>query len=154
MSREGIKKYKRIIYKKNKLNYVFAVAAVVGNSILQIVLAAFIKGVMDIAGGGDGKQLGRFMLLAVLLMAGIGAVCLLRRTAKNNFMRKAVESYRNKAFEEITAKGIGAFGKENTSNYISALTNDVTSIENNYLSAGFEIIDQLLTAVLAVGLML
>ncbi len=154
MSREGIKKYKRIIYKKNKLNYVLAVAAVVGNSILQIVLAAFIKGVMDIAGGGDGKQLGRFMLLAVLLMAGMGAVCLLRRTAKNNFMRKAVESYRNKAFEEITAKGIGAFGKENTSNYISALTNDVTSIENNYLSAGFEIIDQLLTAVLAVGLML
>lgn len=154
MSREGIKKYKRIIYKKNKLNYVLAVAAVVGNSILQIVLAAFIKGVMDIAGGGDGKQLGRFMLLAVLLMAGMGAVCLLRRTAKNNFMRKAVESYRNKAFEEITAKGISAFGKENTSNYISALTNDVTSIENNYLSAGFEIIDQLLTAVLAVGLML
>lgn len=154
MSREGIGKYKRVFYRKNKLNYAVTIAAVIGNSAMQILLAVFIKGLMDLAGGGDMKQLGRFLILAAVLLAGISAMWMIRRTAKNNFMKKAVEAYRNRAFEEITAKGISAFGKDNTSNYISALTNDVTSIENNYLSAGFDIVDQLLTAVLAVGLML
>lgn len=154
MSREGVRNYKRVFYRKNRLNYVLTIAAVIGNSVMQILLAVFIKGLMDLAGGGDMGRLGRYLILAALLLAGGCAVWLLRRTAKYNFMRKAVEAYRNRAFEEITAKGISAFGKDNTSNYISALTNDITPIENNYLSAGFDIIDQLLTAVLALGLML
>ncbi|MCM1025490.1 MAG: ABC transporter ATP-binding protein/permease [Roseburia sp.] len=148
------KEYRRKFYEKNRLNYVLAIAAVVGNSVLQVVLAAFIKGLMDLASEGSLEQMRPFLFLALALLAGLTAASLLRRTARNNFMRRAVEGYRNKAFQEITAKGIGSFGKDNTSNYISALTNDVTSIETNYLSAGFNIIEQLLTAVLALALML
>lgn len=148
------REYRRTFYRKNKLNYVLTLLGVIGGSVMQIVLAVFIKGLMDLASGGSLEQLGDFLLLALVLLAGILFAWLLRRTAKYNFMKKAVEGYRNKAFQEITAKGIGSFGKDNTSNYISALTNDVTSVEDNYLSAEFDIIDQLLTAVLAVALMM
>lgn len=149
-----VKEYRRKFFEKNKLNYVLTLGAVIGNSVLQVVLAVLIKELMDLAAGGDPRRLGDFLLLAFGLLAGIMAVWLLRRSAKNQFMKKAVEGYRNKAFREITARRIGSFGKDNTSNYISALTNDVTSIENNYLSAEFDIIDQLLTAILAFALML
>lgn len=152
MSRAG--EYRRIFYKKNKINYALTLLAVIGGSVMQIVLAVFIKGLMDLASGGSLEQLGDYILLALILLTGLLLTWLLRRTAKYHFMKKAVEGYRNRAFQEITSKGIGSFGKDNTSNYISALTNDVTSIENNYLSSEFDIIDQSLTAVLALALML
>lgn len=79
---------------------------------------------------------------------------LAKREFKFRFMKRAVESYRNKAYEDITRKGISDFGKESTSNYISVLTNDVTSIENNYLLGQFDILNGVLMAPAAFALML
>lgn len=154
MKQSAVKKYKSSFFEENKLNYVLTIMAVVGSSIMSVVIADLLKELMDLAGGGSLGQLKGYLLRTLALAACYVAVLLILRTAKYNFMKRAVESYRNRAFEDITAGSIGSFTKNNSSNYISALTNDVTSIESNYLLADFEILQMILTAVLSLGLML
>lgn len=150
----SIKRYRESFFHKNKINYLLTILATIGSSILSVVLASFLKGLMDLASSGNMEQLKHFIVLTVALIVGYGADFLILRAAKFNFMKKAVEGYRNTAFADITARSIGSFGKDNSSTYISALTNDVTSIENNYLLAQFDLLEQILTAVLALGMMI
>jgi len=65
-------------------------------------------------------------------------------TAKSKFafIAKAMRQYKSRLLEGITRKGISAFRGENTSKYTSALTNDVTVIEENYVTSLFDIVTQ------------
>ena len=54
-----------------------------------------------------------------------------------------MQQYRDYAFSRLTQKSLRSFSKEGTALYVSALTNDCTSIENNYLAATFTLIELL-----------
>lgn len=56
------------------------------------------------------------------------------------FLRRAVSRYRETAFDHLFEKGIGAFEEGGTSRYVSALTNDVTAAETDYLEKLFPLI--------------
>lgn len=148
-----IKRYTQIFYEKNKLNYVLTIAATAGSSITFVLLAGVLKELMDLAGGGSSEGLKKCLVMILLLTALFCGVFLVLRTTKYNFMRKAVTGYRNLAFQEITEKSIGWLNRNNSSDFISALTNDVTSIESKYLLAEFTILESLLTAALSLVLM-
>ena len=150
---KSAKRYIHAFYEENKLNYVLTIAATIGVSFVQIGLAGLIKKLMDLASEGTLEQLRQELVMVVLFLLGCAAAFFLLRSVKYNFMRKAVTGYRNLAFREITAHSIGAFNKNNSGNYISALTNDVTSIESNYLLADVGIMEAVLTAVLSLSLM-
>lgn len=153
MNQKNIKRYRQKFYEKNKLNYALTIAATIGASVSSVVLAGLLKELMDLAGGGSMEGLKHCLMLTLAVVAGYCVVFLVLRSAKYNFMRKAVTGYRNLAFQDITAKSIGSLGKDNSSNYISALTNDVTSIESKYLLAEFSMLESLLTAALSLVLM-
>ncbi|MGI6176882.1 MAG: ABC transporter ATP-binding protein [Eubacterium sp.] len=53
------------------------------------------------------------------------------------FMRKGVLRYRQSVFDYLLKKSAGAFRHENSSRYISMLTNDVTSMETDFYSRMF-----------------
>ena len=55
-------------------------------------------------------------------------------TTRPAFIRRAMTQYKNLAFDKLMDKGISTFRDESTATYLSALTNDATSIETNYLS--------------------
>ena len=148
-----MKRYRQKFYEKNMLNYVFTICATICSSISSVLLAGLLKELMDLAGGGSMEGLKRCLVLTLAVVMGFCAVFLVMRSTKYNFMRKAVTGYRNLAFQDITAKSISSLGKNNSSDYISALTNDVTSIESNYLLAEFSMLESLLTAALSLVLM-
>lgn len=52
---------------------------------------------------------------------------------------------KNFAFKKLTEKSISSFNGENTAVYISALSNDATSVESEYLTQQFKIIEQIVT---------
>lgn len=153
MNNKNIKRYRQKFYEKNKLNYVLTIAATIASSFASVLLASLLKELMDLAGGGSMDGLKRCALLLVGVVAVYCGVFLALRTFKYNYMRRAVVGYRNLAFRDITGKSIGALNKNNSSDYISALTNDVTSIESKYLLAEFDILESLLTAALSLVLM-
>lgn len=63
----------------------------------------------------------------------MAAIMALGSYARPLFIERAVRQYRDYTFEQLTRKSTAAFHTENTSAYLSALTNDTVSIETNYL---------------------
>ncbi len=148
------KEYINEFYRNNRINFILAVTTAVLSSMMQVGIAYLLKELTDVSMSGSLNVLWNLVRTAVAFMLIMVVIWLLDRQFKHNFMKKAVESYRNRAFNAITQKSIASFGKENTSNYISALTNDVNSIETNYLTANFMFLTLILQAVTSLGLML
>ena len=80
-------------------------------------------------------------------------LCLLY-TSRPIFLKRALQQYRDYAFARLTEKSAFAFGRADTSAYLSALTNDTLSLETNYLSALFTLPANVLMLVGVLGLML
>ncbi|MDO4846477.1 MAG: ABC transporter ATP-binding protein, partial [Oscillospiraceae bacterium] len=97
---------------------------------------------------------------AVLLLVGAGAFLILLigwvldRTFLSEFRTKAMKQYREYTFDRLMGKGIQAFSGENTSLYISALSNDVNIIERDFVDQLQDTIQVGVTFVGALGLML
>lgn len=66
----------------------------------------------------------------------------LDRKTSPRFVEKALVQYKNMIYSEISKKSISSFSTENTSTYLSALSNDAASIEKNYLSTIFPLIQK------------
>ena len=95
------------------------------------------------------QLVGLTALGVALLMIG----CALAYFGEPRFRTKASSQYKNFVFSKISEKGISAFSGENTSTYISALSNDVISIENGYLTSIFTVIEQSMMFIAALILM-
>ena len=80
-------------------------------------------------------------------------VCLIQRQTCPAFIRLASTQYKAYAFKCLLRKSLRSVSTENTSKYISMLTNDVSSIENNYLSPLFTFFMDTVGLVIAVIVM-
>lgn len=69
-------------------------------------------------------------------------------------MRRAVVQYKNFAFSGILERSVSFVSQENSAKFISILTNDVASIETNYLAKVFTLVMELAGFVGALGMML
>ena len=74
------------------------------------------------------------LFVSWLLGAVVHAVTLMALT-KAHFIHRGLRQYKDRAFSLLTRKSIAEFTTENTGTYLSALTNDASSVETNYLNA-------------------
>ncbi len=135
------KPYTARFYRGNK--GAFAVAALVSLAMgaVNLVLSWLLQQVIDTMSGVAGAL--RLDTLAVLIAAFLGLIVLVQAAgyyAKPRFMEKAMRQYKDFAFEKLTQKSIASFKDEATATYISALSNDATSIETNYLEKQFAMV--------------
>lgn len=154
MGKNKVREYKRVFYSRNKVMFALAMLATAAGALMEIYVAVLIKKLLDVAIGGTMKGLWELIAASLGFIFAEVMIWLAKREFKFRFMKRAVEAYRNKAYGDITGKDIIDFGRENTGNYVSALTNDVTAIENNYLLGQFDMVNMLLMAPAAFGLMI
>ena len=121
------------------------------NLILSWIIRQLIDAIQGVPGTYDlailGKISGGFLLLAI-------AAFLLRHASLPYYIRRAMQQYKNFAFEKLTNKSISSFRDESTATYLSALTNDATSIETDYLNQQINMITEVVTFVGALAMML
>lgn len=142
-------------YYKNIPSFTLAIfAAVVGGS-LNLILSWIIKQLIDTAAGEANalplltllKISGGFLLLCALAF-------LLRYLSFPYYIRRAMCQYKEFALQKLLGKSISSFRDESTATYLSALSNDATSIETDYLEQQFDLLTKILTFVGALALML
>lgn len=142
-------------YYKNIPAFTLAIfAAVVGGS-LNLILSWIIKQLIDTAAGEANalplltllKISGGFLLLCALAF-------LLRYLSFPYYIRRAMCQYKEFALQKLLGKSISSFRDESTATYLSALSNDATSIETDYLEQQFDLLTKVLTFVGALTLML
>lgn len=142
-------------YKGNIALYCVLLVGTLVSSTLNLIVSWIMQQLVDTSTGEAGA-------LSLPLLTEISAalillciVCyLVDLAAKPRFFRRAIEQYKNFAFKKLTEKSISSFGDENTAVYISALSNDATSIETEYLTQQFKILQQIITFIGAFVMML
>ena len=128
--------------------HLFIMAA--GNLLVSWLMQVLI----DLTTGNEGVFTFRQVALyAVLCMVLIAFGMWLGWLGRPRFVAKAIGQYKELVFQKISEKGISAFSGENTSFYLSALSNDANAIETDYLCNIILLINDFLFFFGALGLM-
>ncbi len=150
----NIKPYLRQFYRGNGIYLTFAFLQTIILTAANLLVSWLIQQIIDMTTGMD---IGfAFWEIVGLAVVGIGLVVLsfaFAYISKPKFVSKAIAQYKNYVFGELSKKSISAFSGENSSVYISALSNDMTTIETGYLCNLFIIVDQAVMFVGALALM-
>ena len=135
------KMLRKQFYKGNKIAFGVAVFSALFVGMINLMASWLIQQFVDTISGVEGA-----LALDVLSVLTAGLILLvivfgmLEYVSKPRFMKKAIQQYKEFAFETLLKKNINTFNKEAVASYISALSNDVTSIETNYLGKQFGLI--------------
>lgn len=149
------KDLRRQFYKGNKLSFGVAVFTALTMAILSLSTSWLIQQLMDTISGVEGALgLTTLALLTAGLIVLAVALGMVECAAKPQFMKKAIQQYKEFAFETLLKKNINTFNGEAAASYISALSNDVTSIELNYLEKQFKMITNVVMFTGAFAMML
>ena len=144
----------RELFRGNKLNLAMTVIAAVLEALAALVISWLIKEVADLIADSSAYGFGTLLIIAGVGFALLGIAWILDRQFLSAFRAKAILQYRAYAFERLMEKGIQAFSGENTSLYISALSNDVNTIETDFVGKLQSTITVGVSFVGALGLML
>ena len=142
------------LFRKNKFNLVMTVLAAFLAAASELVISWTIKGISDLISGDTTLRFGTLLLVAGIGFALILIAWVLDRTFLSAFRAKAMQQYRKYAFDRLLEKGIQAFSGENSARYLSALSNDANTIEQDYVRMLQNTIQVGITFVGALGLML
>ncbi|MDO4739589.1 MAG: ABC transporter ATP-binding protein [Eubacteriales bacterium] len=141
-------------YRENRGAFALIVGCMICLSVVNVALAALIKELFDAAAGTQLQPVIRLTWAGAGVFVMLVIPDLIRTVVEPRFYSRALSRYKEHAFRRITEKGVGTFQKENTSRYLSALTNDMNSIEQNYLEPVFQLVMQIFTFFGALALML
>jgi len=150
-----IRPYTKQFYKGNKVCFLFALSETLFSAVSALLISWLLQQLVDLIGGYDtGFDLLQLTAISAALLVGMTAAYLIFYHSKPKFITRGISQYKEYVFEELTRKNISAFSGENSSTYISALTNDIQAIEQGYLWNIFSMLGNLLTFVGAVILMI
>lgn len=108
------------------LNVIYAAAAV--------FIAKFLQRIIDAAMSGDRSAFFRVLVTSVIYLVLLGYLSYAYSLSSKRLVRNLTILLRQKAFQGIFRRNTPDFGSVNTSDYISAFTNDINLIEVNYIT--------------------
>lgn len=146
---------KHQFFKDNRFWFTLALAATILLAFFNLFISWQMQQIIDIASGGAAQfSLDQISWLVASTILVLMLIMVLDYYARPRFIRKALHQYKDFAFTEITKKSIQSFMSENTSTYISAFSNDIASIEANYLANYFNLIRDIILFTGAFALMI
>lgn len=147
-------KYLRVFFEGNRLNFAAAVLLWLLSALATPFASWLIGAITDCMAEGDMSGLLRIVGITAVLLPAIALVSFLADRVNDRFLHRASSKYKTLAFLEISQKGICAFSKENSARYLSALTNDVNAIEQQYLEKLVLLVYEVFGFAVALGMML
>lgn len=142
-------------YRNNKAVMCLAAVGSILSGTLGVIASWIVKLFIDTASGADGAvPLGRLIWFSSGFVIFALAANILDVFSQAKFVKRALVQYKEFAFGKLSEKSISAFRDEDPSAYLSALTNDISSIENDMLIQQFNLISRTVTFIAAIILML
>ena len=138
-------------------NHVFFILSVIGallSGMLGLGVSWLTGELIDTASGNGRWSIGELLIISAAVASFYTFASYLTYYAKPRYIRKAMQNYKETLFSKLTEKNIMSFRSESTSTYLSALTNDCTSIEANYLDKEFWFIYRVTSFITSLSMML
>ena len=137
-----LKPYIQQFYKGNEWRFALSLAVTLVLTASTMMVSWLLQVIIDMATGADvGFSFIQVVLLTVVSVFLEGFAYFLAYHAKPQFVAKGIGQYKEYVFQRLCQKGIGAFSSENSSLYISALSNDARTVEMNYLANVFIVVE-------------
>lgn len=133
------------IYYKNKINFAYLFLSSIVEAGVLIAVSLLLEKIMNVAYSKDLNELIKQGILTLILLGIIVLCYLFLLHIKPKYKKRAMMQYKNNIYNNILSKSIQSFNKNDTSTYISAFTNDVNYIEENYIFSVFKLLTKLLT---------
>jgi len=137
------RKQRKIFFKNNYFNFITAVILTLLFAAANIAIAFVLKNLMDVAYSRSMQEFKSVMYMTVIILIGASVIGLLKLIVTNMYIKKAARQFKTSIFQKIMYKNINSFNKESQSTYISAFSNDLSSIEEKYLAGNLGIINNL-----------
>lgn len=138
------KQFTNQFYKKNKLFFTLATISVIITGAINLLLSWLLQQIIDAMSGTPGSfTFSTLSIFAAILILGVVLICVIDYYSKPRFYKRAMQQFKDFAFEKLTKKSISSFKDESTATYISGLTNDTNTIESKYLEKIFSLIQNL-----------
>ncbi len=130
-------------------------AVTVAAGTLDLIVSWIMQQLIDAASGAPGAlPIGVLARISGVFMLLCAAIFVLQMATRPRYIERALRQYRSFAMEKLLEKNIASFRQAGTADYLSALTNDVTVIENDYLAQRFTMLEKGITFIGALALML
>lgn len=124
---------KQELFCKNKMNLIIAIIFAVILSCAQVYIAIVLKNLINAATSSGFDLLKNEIIKSSCFLGGYIVVAFIGIYFRNDFFYRGLKQYKSKLFTDILDRNLNAFDDSETSIYISALNNDINSIETNYL---------------------
>lgn len=146
--------FTRQFYRGNLHLLITAAVAGAFASSVNLIISWLMQRILDAASGASDDSLWNITLWCTVVVVSFILTAEVFRRTRTGFLKRAMTNYKELIFAELTKKSIGTFSAENTGSYLSALTNDATSVETNYLKNIFNIINLMIMFLGSLAMML
>jgi len=155
IKKSDIQTYRKQFYKNNKINLGIGIGGIVIDAISTLGLSWFIQQLLDMnSENSKCYTIGQLVLMAFILVTISVISGMIMCYAKPKFIIRGIAQYKEYVFRNLVRKKMSAFTEEDTAMYISALTNDIQTIEQGYLVNIFTIMESIFTFCGALALMI
>lgn len=155
MKHKNRKEYISQFYRHNQLLFFLAFLISLLTDALNLGITWLLQQMIDTVSQVPGAMsISTLAILTAVLLVLIILFKVLYYWTHPQFMRRAMLQYKDFVFRRLTKKSVSAFQRESVSQYLSFLSNDLNTIETNYLDAQFTISCTLLMVVGSIYLML
>ncbi|MCH5271405.1 MAG: ABC transporter ATP-binding protein [Lachnospiraceae bacterium] len=147
--------YTTWFYRGNRSAYCVMLLSSAMISVLNLAAAWLTQQIIDAVSGTPGSL--KIRILATLtsgLILLIIPIKALDYISSPRFIEKAMSQFKHFAFQKLSQKNIASFHEEVTSAYLSAFSNDLATIETNYLEKQYTLVFNIVWATGAIILML
>lgn len=145
--------YFRAFYRGNRLLYALTLALLVLVFPQNLVFSWLLGEVIDVVAAGDLERLWALVRFTGFAIVFFACANIAMYRAKACFIHRALRQYKALAFCNLSGKGISAFTRESAGRTLSVLTNDVGSVEENYLNRSFLLFINILLFAATLGMM-
>jgi len=130
----------KIYMKQNKVLILFTILTSIIASIGYVFMAVLLQKLLDIAVEKSMQQFIPMVLFSIFYFVMLGIFLYLQSLLSKRITCKIIKQIRTDVFKGIVSQSMGDFGKRNTADYLSIITNDVKMIEDNFLLPFFEVV--------------
>ena len=144
----------KALFRHNALCLVFIAIISAASVASNLILSWILQQAIDLStGAGNTLSLYELCIVSILLLTGCAVLTIFSSKLKPKFISYASYHYRDYVIGVLMKKKVVDLSKDDTAGILSALSNDLTVIETNYLQKMFTVISNLFLTVGAIIMM-
>ncbi|HCQ5510934.1 ABC transporter ATP-binding protein [Clostridioides difficile] len=130
----------KVYIKQNKILFLLTILTSVIASLGYVFMAILLQKLLDIAVGKNMQQFIPMVFFSIFYFVMLGIFLYLQSLLSKRITCKIIKQIRSDLFQGTVSQSMENFGKRNTADYLSIITNDVKMIEDNFLLPLFEVV--------------